>query len=270
MADPNDSPTTVHTAPRDISVQHVVRLMAARGESAVVVVEDLKPVGVVTSRDIVVRVTAPGLDAARVTVGTVMSSPVVTVSEDASVNDAVGLMGQHGIRRLPVVDAAGRLVMLLAMDDILLLNLADSSILADIVREQARRPADATPGTREPKVLRFADVPPLPILPRPAPGGTVGGIAARSKVVSMVRRRPLSRLHFAVRAWYRRNKLPILLMVGAAILGTVATLYVSALYRYKPSYYDPKEGSREIQIKQMELQELQRKQLERDRQDQSR
>lgn len=267
MADAKDSPATVHTAPKDIAVQYVVKLMAARGVNAVVVVEDLKPVGLVTSHDIMVRVTARGLDATKVTAGAIMSSPLVTVSEDASVTDALAVMGRHGIRRLPVVDGAGRLVMLLAMDDILLLNLADSSILADIVREQTRRSADAAPGTPGPKVLRFADVPPPPPMPpRLAPGETVGGIAVRPKVVRMVKRRPLTRIHFAVRAWYHRNRLPIVLVVGISILGAMVTLYVSAFYRYKPSYYEPKEDSREIQMKQMELQELQRNQTERDRQ----
>jgi hypothetical protein len=45
-----------------------------------------------------------------------------------------------------------------------------------------------------------------------------------------------------------------------------ATFFVSAFYGYKPAHYEPKEDSREIQIKQMELQELQQKKLERDRQ----
>ena len=266
MVDTKDSQATVHTAPGNITVQHVVKLMAARGVSAVVVGEDLKPVGIVTSRDIMVRVTSAGLDAAKVVVGAIMSSPLVTIPENASVNEAIALMGRHGIRRLPVVDEAGCLVMLLAMDDILLRNFADSSILTDIVREQPRRSDDGSPSMREPNAVRFADVPPLPSPPKPEPIRTIGGIATRAKVVPMVKRRPLSRLHYALRAWYRHNRLPIVLLVGAALMGAAATFYMSAFYSYKPAYYEPKEDSREIQIKQMELQELQRKQLERDRQ----
>ena len=86
----------------------------------------------------------------------------------------------------------------------------------------------------------------------------------------MVKRRPLTRLHFAMRAWYRYNKLPILLVVGAAILGAVATLYVSAFYRYKPAYYEPKEDSREIHMKQQEVDQLKQDKLERERQDPAR
>ena len=97
---------------------------AVRPESLLAVVDDLAPVGVVTARDIMARVTASGLDPAKVAVEAVMSSPLVTVAEDGSVSDALAVMGNHGIRRVPVVNEAGRLVMLLTMDDILMLNLA--------------------------------------------------------------------------------------------------------------------------------------------------
>ncbi len=91
-----DLPLTVHTSPPDISIRHVARLMTARGVGSVVVVDGLKPIGILTDRDVVVRVTAPGLDAMRIRVGTVMSSPVVTVSERESVDAAIQLMKQHG------------------------------------------------------------------------------------------------------------------------------------------------------------------------------
>lgn len=266
MADTKDSQAAVYTAPRIIPVQHVVKLMAAKGVSAVVVTEAFKPVGIVTGHDIMVRVTAPGLDAAKVMVGTVMSAPLVTIVESESVGNAVALMGRHGIRRLPIVDQAGFLVTLLTLDDILRLNLADASVLTDIVREQTRRAGDGSPNIKGPNVVRFADVPPPPLPPKLVSIGAISGIATRSDVVEMVQRRPLRRLNFLVSAWYRRNRLPVLLIVGASILGVAVTFYVSAFYGYKPAHYEPKEDSREIQMKQMELQELQQKKLERDRQ----
>lgn len=266
MADTKDSQATVYTAPRIIPVQHVVKLMAAKGVNAVVVTEAFQPVGIVTGHDIMVRVTAPGLDAAKVMVGTIMSAPLVTIAESESVGNAVALMGRHGIRRLPIVDQAGFLVTLLTLDDILRLNLADSGVLTGIVREQARRAGDGSPDMTDSNVVRFADVPPPPPLPKSVSIGAISGIVTRSDVVEMVQRRPLRRLNFSVRTWYRRNRLPIWLVVGASIVGVVATFYVSAFYGYKPTYYEPKEDSREIQMKQRELQELQQKQSERDRQ----
>ena len=263
MADPQGSQAVVYTAPRIIPVQHVVKLMAAKGVSAVVVTEAFKPVGIVTGHDIMVRVTAPGLDAAKAMVGTIMSAPLVMIVESESVGNAVALMGRHGIRRLPIVDQAGFLVTLLTLDDILRLNLADASVLTDIVREQTRRAGDGSPNIKGPTVVRFADVLPPPSPPKPMSVGTISGIASRSDVVMMVQRRPLRRLNFLVSGWYRRNRLPILLIVGASILGAAATFYLNAFYGYKPAHYEPKEDSREIQMKQMELQELQRKQSER-------
>lgn len=266
MADTKDSQATVYTAPRNIPVRHVVKLMAAKGVSAVVVTEAFKPVGIVTGHDIMVRVTAPGLDAAKIMVGTIMSAPLVMIAESESVGNAVALMGRHGIRRLPIVDQAGFLVTLLTLDDILRLNLADPIVLAGIVREQARRAGDGSPDMTGPNVVRFADVPPPSLPPKPMSIGAISGIASRSGVVTMVKRHPLSRLHFLARTWCRRNRLPILLIVGASILGAAVTFYVSAFYGYKPAHYEPKEDSREIQMRQMELQELQRKQSERNSQ----
>ena len=59
--------------------------------------------GVVTDRDLVLRVLAEGADPARVTVGSVVRAHVVTVAADAEIAAAARLMGQHRIRRLVVV-----------------------------------------------------------------------------------------------------------------------------------------------------------------------
>lgn len=116
---------TVHIAPQSISTQDVAKLMAARGVSAIVVVDDQTPVGIVTSRDIVARTIAARVDAATLPVGAIMSSPLVTIPEHGAAHDAIALMERHGIRRLPVVDEAGGLVTLLTLDDLLRRSLAD-------------------------------------------------------------------------------------------------------------------------------------------------
>src|SRR5262247_2499452 len=64
-----------------------------------------KPIGVVTDRDIVCRVVATGQNPSELTAGDCMSTPVVTTTPDASVEDCARLMEAHQIRRLPVVDA---------------------------------------------------------------------------------------------------------------------------------------------------------------------
>lgn len=104
-----------------------------------------EPLGVVTDRDLVVEAIALQLDPATLTAGDVMSAPVATVRQDDDVFDALARMRERGVRRLPVVDAQGRAVGLLAVDDLLgvLAEQVDSVVRvlrAEQTREAATRP----------------------------------------------------------------------------------------------------------------------------------
>jgi CBS domain-containing protein len=77
------------------------------------------PIGFVTDRDIVTRCVAAGLDPDAESVASIMTVPVTTIHEDASVEDAVTLMSEVTIRRLVVTDSRNRLVGVLALDDVL-------------------------------------------------------------------------------------------------------------------------------------------------------
>lgn len=78
-----------------------------------------KPLGVLTDRDIVVQVTARGVDPHKVTVADIMSrKPIVAVEAD-DLNEAVQGMRISGVRRIPVVKHDGSLTGILAMDDVL-------------------------------------------------------------------------------------------------------------------------------------------------------
>lgn len=133
-------PSSVYASPEDIPVKDVARLMTARGIGAIVIVDGRKqPVGMVTARDILVRVTALGLDAAEVPVGSVMSAPLVTIGQQESVEAGIAAMNHHGIRRLPIVDDRGRLASLLTLDDIIRHKLADGADLSGIVRDRSLR-----------------------------------------------------------------------------------------------------------------------------------
>lgn len=133
-------PSSVYVSPEDIPVRDVARLMTARGIGAIVVVNGQKqPVGMVTDRDILVRVMAPGLDAAEVPVGSVMSAPLVTIGQQETIEAGIAAMNRHGIRRLPIVDNTGCLVSLLTLDDIIRHKLADGADLSGIVRDRSLR-----------------------------------------------------------------------------------------------------------------------------------
>jgi predicted transcriptional regulator len=214
-----DLPLTVHTSPPDISVRHVARLMTARGVGSVVVVDGLKPIGILTDRDVVVRVTAPGLDAMRIPVGTVMSSPVVTVSERESVDAAIQLMEQHGIRRLPVVDEAGQLSTILTMDDILRLNLAGPWSLTEIIRQQTLRIAGGPDSAAGPD----RSMPPAAPVAQP---GKPTVSAGRPFVVPMARRKPLRTRGERLRHWVRTNWALVLIVAALALIIPQVAVYL--------------------------------------------
>lgn len=107
----------VVTAKPSSTISEVARIMEQIESGAVPVVEDGKVVGLITDRDIVIRVIAAGvsLDAP---VSQVMSDEVQTCTEDDNVADAAAKMGSHQIRRLVVLDAQGKLTGMLSLGDI--------------------------------------------------------------------------------------------------------------------------------------------------------
>ena len=78
------------------------------------------PVGVVTDRDITVRIVAEGRDTMNASAADAMSAPVKTLREDASLKDATALMESAKIRRVPVVGADGKLSGIVSLADIAL------------------------------------------------------------------------------------------------------------------------------------------------------
>lgn len=104
----------------DETVQAAAARMHARLVGTLVVVDDgRRPVGIVTDRDLAVRVVAAALDPVQTTVEQVMSVPPRTVGVDTPIEQALSLMRSGPFRRVPVVDADGRLEGLLSLDDVL-------------------------------------------------------------------------------------------------------------------------------------------------------
>ncbi|MBK5283441.1 MAG: CBS domain-containing protein [Nitrospiraceae bacterium] len=108
----------LHTAPANISVYHVARLMALRKISAVIVVNGLRPIGIVTDRDLAVRVIAQGLDPKTASLNRAMTSPLFTISQEQTQEQALEMMDRYGVRQLPVVDSAGQLVALMTREGV--------------------------------------------------------------------------------------------------------------------------------------------------------
>jgi CBS domain-containing protein len=74
--------------------------------------------GTITDRDIVVRAVAEGRDVQSTTVGEIASRDLVTIDPQQDLDEALRLMAQHQVRRLPVVEEDGRLVGIVAQADV--------------------------------------------------------------------------------------------------------------------------------------------------------
>ena len=99
------------------SVMDAAEIMRDSDIGDVVVLEDRRLYGILTDRDIVVRVLAERNDPATVRVGQVCSRQLTTILPTASVGDAVRLIREKAIRRLPVVEE-GEVVGIVSMGDI--------------------------------------------------------------------------------------------------------------------------------------------------------
>jgi CBS domain-containing protein len=108
---------------RDMTVVDAAALMRHRHVGDVIVIEQVGdkrvPVGIVTDRDIVVEVVAAGLDPRLIKLGDLVLGPLSTVAEGASYAETVRQLSVKGVRRMPVVDAAGGLVGIITLDDML-------------------------------------------------------------------------------------------------------------------------------------------------------
>lgn len=112
----------------------VARMMLDNDCGEIPVVDDsMRPIGVVTDRDIAVRVVAQGRNATEATAADAMSTPAHTITTDASVQDAVQLMETDQIRRVPVVDAGGKLAGIVSIADLALAG--EDRVTAEVVKE---------------------------------------------------------------------------------------------------------------------------------------
>lgn len=127
----------VETAGSDTTVEVLAATMADKDVGSIVIESDGTPVGIVTDRDLVVRVYAEGLDPTAVTAGDVMTTYPTTVGEDADVLVASALMRRHEVRRLPVVDEAGTLVGIVTLDDIARLLAVEFGNLVGVIEAES-------------------------------------------------------------------------------------------------------------------------------------
>lgn len=101
----------------DTTAQEVVATMSSFDISSIIVVQSERPVGIITLRDVLTKVVIQCLAPRALTARQIMSSPVITINESATVEEAARLMAQKKFKTLPVMDN-GKLVGVLTFTDI--------------------------------------------------------------------------------------------------------------------------------------------------------
>lgn len=107
---------TVAVADPGVTVREIAKLMRDRSVGAVVLVENERPVGFITDRDIAMSVVAEGRDVFD-PVSEHASTPVITADPDMEIDEGAQLMVRQGVRRLVVVES-GFLVGVVTLDDL--------------------------------------------------------------------------------------------------------------------------------------------------------
>ncbi len=113
----------------------VARRMRECRVGCVVVTRGARPIGIVTDRDLALRVVAEGLDPNVTPVSDVVTMDVTTVPRDASIETAVRIMRERGVRRLPIVAEDGRVTGIVTADDLTILLAQELGELGSSISE---------------------------------------------------------------------------------------------------------------------------------------
>ncbi len=123
----------VKTVRTDDSVHDAVVKMNKFDVGSVIVMNSNRPVGIITSKNILTRIVEPRLDAGTVRAKDIMSSPLVTIEPDVPVEEAARLMAQKRIKKLPVMDR-DKVLGILSTSDIVRASPTQLSILQELLR----------------------------------------------------------------------------------------------------------------------------------------
>ncbi len=108
----------VVTISPEVTVRDATYLMEKKSTSCLVVVVDGRIEGILTSRDVIQRVVAGGLDPSEATVGEIATHPIIVLKPETFLGEAIKVMLQRKIKKIPLVDDRGRLVGLVSLSDI--------------------------------------------------------------------------------------------------------------------------------------------------------
>ena len=130
--------TEVVTVTRDHTVLRAARLMREQNVGSVIVLDDhQRPIGLLTDRDITIKLVADER-AAETPIDEIMSSPVYAVPETTLIFDLLREMSRRKVHRVPVIDENKRLIGIVSVDDALLLLTTELVNVADVMGHRTR------------------------------------------------------------------------------------------------------------------------------------
>lgn len=124
----NEKGTKIWSISPDESVFDAIRCMAEHGVGALLVLADDEPVGLISERDYSRKVILQGLRSRETPVRDIMSTPVLTISPDSTVQDGMAMMTENFVRHLPVVDESG-VVGMISIGDLVKAVIQDQEVL---------------------------------------------------------------------------------------------------------------------------------------------
>jgi sporulation protein YlmC with PRC-barrel domain len=126
----------VYTIEPFSNVLDAVKTMNDNRVGSLLVTENTKLVGMITERDVLKRIVEQKADPAKLAVKEIMSSPIVTLQQDASIEDAARLMAKKKVKRLPVVTKDGRILGIVSMTDLIRNQPALHALLVQSVKQE--------------------------------------------------------------------------------------------------------------------------------------
>jgi len=110
--------TNLITIEADATVKKAAELMDKHDIGCLIVVSYGNPIGIVTERDMLKRIMLQKRDIAKTRVGNIMSAPLIATTPETDIRDAVRLMNERRIKKLPVVQE-GELIGLVSLTDVM-------------------------------------------------------------------------------------------------------------------------------------------------------
>ncbi|MBW2241091.1 MAG: CBS domain-containing protein [Deltaproteobacteria bacterium] len=146
--------STAVTVRPNADVREIADEMDAHAVGSVVVVDsDGSPIGIVTDRDLVLRVVAAGRDPEKTEASDVMSSPVFTANRRTPTVELLGMLEERGVRRVPLLEG-GKLVGLVSLDDLVMELGVQCWNISEAVSSEIREAARSARGRRRREARR--------------------------------------------------------------------------------------------------------------------